>query len=218
MLGVEERTIVNEYLLSVFAYISSWDKHQDALILNINSLMAYIKTFEGDTLAEQTENLLLDAGVTAEEIQSIRDIMLGNVQVRDNTINCEENYEGMHFVTVKAYGRADEKFAVKNGVVMDAPYALDGNYAWTVDGAAYDFAQPVTKDMTITAVEKEIIEITVVASGLETVIVATAGEEIDFSQFAKEGYTYKVMNDKGDIITSLTATENCAISIIYFKN
>ena len=218
ILGVEERVIVNEYLLSVFGYISSWDKHQDALILNINSLMAYIKTFAGDTLAQQAENLLLDAGVTAEEIQSVRDIMLGKTQIIDNTVDCDVSYEGMHFVTVKSYGRADVNYAVKDKVALTEPYALDEDYAWTVNGAAYDFAQAITQDMTITAVEKEYIAITVVVSGEERVMKVVAGEEIDFSQFAKEGYTYKVMNAKGDIITSLTATQNCAVSIIYFKN
>ena len=217
-LGVDEKTIVNEYLLSAFGYLSSWDKHQDALIGNINSLMIYINSFEGATLADKAENLLLDAGVTAEEIQSVRDIMLGNVQVLDNTVDCDTSYEGMHFVTVKAYGHATQTFAVKNGVALNAPYTLDGDYTWTVNGEAYDFSQLITKDVTITAVEKEYIEITVMASGVETVIKVTAGEAIDFSQFAKEGYTYKVMNTKGDVITSLTATENCAVSILYFKN
>ena len=218
MLGVDQRTIVNEYFLSAFAYMSSWDKHQDALITNIESLMLYINTFEGETLAVKAENLLLDAGVTAEEIQSVRDIMLGNVQVIDNTVDCDTSYEGMHFVTVKSFGRTNQTFAVKNGAALTAPYALDGDYVWMVDGAAYDFAQPVTKDMTIVAVEKEYIEITVVVTGVETVLKATAGESVDFSQFAKEGYTYKVMDTQGDIITELTATENCAVSIIYFKN
>ena len=218
MLGVDEKTIVNEYLLSAFGYLSSWDKHQDALITNINSLMVYIKSFAGDTLAAQAENLLLDAGVTAEEIASVRNIMLGNVKVFDNTVECKVNYAGMSFVTVKAYGHATQTFAVKNGVALTAPYTLDGDYVWTANGAAYDFAQPITKDITITAVEQEYFEITVSVNGAETVIKVTEGEAVDFSQFAKEGYTYKVMNAKGDIITSLTATENCAISVIYFKN
>ena len=218
MLGVDEKTIVNEYLLSAFGYLSSWDKHQDALITNINSLMIYIKSFDGDTLAEKAENLLLDAGVTAEEIASVRNIMLGKVKVFDNTVECKVNYTGMSFVTVKAYGHATQTFAVKNGVALTAPYTLDGDYVWTANGAAYDFAQPITKDITITAVEQEYFEITVSVNGAETVIKVTEGEAVDFSQFAKEGYTYKVMNTKGDIITSLTATENCAISVIYFKN
>ncbi|MBE7080585.1 MAG: tyrosine-protein phosphatase [Clostridiales bacterium] len=218
LLGVEEQTIVNEYLLSAFAYISSWEKHQDALLGNINNLLTYVKTFEGETLAEKTENLLLDAGVTAEEIQSVRDIMLGKTKVMDNTVDCDVNYNGMHFVTVKSYGRAKETYAVKDGVVLTAPYALAEDEYWIVNGAEYDFTTPVTQDLTIGTAKKEYIKITVSASGTETIVKAVAGEAVDFVQFAKDGYTYKVMNAKGDIITSLTATEDCAISVLYIKN
>ena len=218
LLGVEEQTIINEYMLSVFAYTSCWYKGDEALFNNIKGLMTYIKTFEGETLSKQAENLLLDAGVTAAEIQSVKDIMLGKTQVHDNTVESSVSYEGMHFVTVKAYGHAKETYAVKGGVAIDAPYSLDENYFWAVDGAAYDFASPVTKDLTVTAQQKVYVEITVSALGEEQIIKGAAGEEVDFTQFAKEGYTYKVMNDKGDIITSLTVTESCSITIIYFKN
>ena len=216
LLGVDEQTIVNEYLLSAFGYISSWDKHQDALIGNINSLLTYMKGFEGATLAEKTENLLLDAGVTAEEIQSVRDIMLG--KSFDNTVDCDLDYSGMHFVTVKSYGRATETYAVKNGVALTAPYALGEDEYWTVNGAAYQFNTPVTQNLTIGTAKKEYIKITVSVSGSETVIKAVAGDKVDFVQFEKDGYTCKVMNAKGDIITSLTATEDCAISVLYIKN
>ncbi len=218
LLGVDERTIVNEYILSVFAYISSWNKTSDALIGNINGLMAYIKTLEGETLAEKAENLLLDAGVTAEEIQSVRDIMLGKTQVYDNTVDCDIDYEGMHFVTVKAYGHAKETYAVKDGVAIDAPYALDENSVWTVDGTEYDFSNPVTQDLTIMATEKEYVEVVVSVDRAETIIKAQTGDSIDFTQFAKDGYTYKVMKDNGDIITSLTVEKPCAVTIIYFKD
>ena len=58
----------------------------------------------------------------------------------------------------------------------------------------------------------------VCVDGAERVIKAQIGDTIDFTQFAKDGYTYKVMNDKGDIITSLTVGKPCAVTIIYFKN
>ena len=216
ILGVDEQTVVNEYMVSVFGAVSSFAKGSDALINNINSLMIYINTFAGETLAEKAEALLLDAGVTAEEIQSIRDIMLGDNY--DNTVEYTASYENMHFVTFKAYGHAKETYAVLDGVAIDAPYTLDENYFWAVDGIAYDFASPVTKDLTITAQQKVYVEITVSVLGEEQVIKGAAGEEVDFTKFTKEGYIYKVMNDKGDIITSLTVTEPCSITIIYFKN
>ena len=36
--------------------------------------------YEGDSFAEKTENYLLSIGITPEEIQSIRDIMLEEVK------------------------------------------------------------------------------------------------------------------------------------------
>ncbi len=218
LLGVDEQTIVNEYLLSVFAYISSWNKVSDALMVNIQGLMSYVKTFEGETLAEQAENLLLDAGVTAEEIQAVRDIMLGNTQVYDNTVECDVSYENMHFVTVKAYGYAREVWAVKDGVTFDMPFVLDEDSVWTVNGVAYDFSQPVTEDFTLQAAEQEYIKVLVSVDGAEVAIKAQAGDSIDFSQFAKDGYTYKIMDTEGNIISSLTVTKDCAVSVVYFKN
>ena len=218
LLGVDEQTIVNEYMLSVFGAPSSFAKGSDALINNINGLMVYINSFAGETLAQKAENLLLEAGVTAEEIQLVKDIMLGKTQVYDNTVESPVSYDGMHFVTVEAYGHAKQTYAVKDGVVLAAPYALSEEYVWMVDGVAYDFAQPVTQDLTITATEKEYVEITVSVSGEKQIIKATVGEVIDFAQFAKDGYTYKLMNDKGDIISSLTVSKPCAVTIIYFKN
>ena len=216
ILGVDEQTVVNEYMVSVFGAVSSFAKGSDALINNINSLMIYLNTFAGETLAEKAEALLLDAGVTAEEIQSVRDIMLGDNY--DNTVEYDASYENTHFVTFKAYGHAKETWAVKDGVAITAPYEIGEDFVWTVNGEAYDFSNPVTQDLTIKATEKEYVEVVVSVNGEETVIKAQTGDSIDFAQFAKEGYTYKVMNDKGDIIDSLTVEKPCAVTIIYFKN
>ena len=216
ILGVDEQTVVNEYMLSVFGAVSSFAKGSDALINNINNLMLYINTFAGETLAERAEALLLDAGVTAEEIQSVRDIMIGDNY--DNTIEYTALYENTHFVTFKAYGHAKQILAVKDGFTVESPYAIGDDCVWTINGEVYDFSKPVTQDLTIEATEKEYVKITVVVSGVERVIQVIAGDTVDFTQFAKEGYTYKVMNDKGDIITSLKAEKNCVITIIYIKN
>lgn len=216
VLGVDEQTVVNEYMVSVFGAVSSFAKGSDALINNINSLMIYLNTFAGETLAEKAEALLLDAGVTAEEIQSIREIMLG--ENYDNTVEYSSSYENTHFVTFKAYGHAKQIVAVKDGFAVEAPYALGNDFVWTADGEAYDFSKPVTQDMTIEATQKEYVEVLVCADGAEIIIKAQTGDSIDFTQFAKDGYTYKVMNDKGDIITSLTVEKPCAVTIIYCKN
>ncbi len=216
LLGVDEQTIVNEYMLSLFGAVSSFAKGGDALINNINGLMLYLNTFEGETLADKAEAFLLTAGVTAEEIQSVREIMLG--ENYNNVVEYTSAYENTHFVTFKAYGEAKQTLVAQDGATVDAPYAIGDDYVWMANGEAYDFTAPITEDLTIVAVKKETVAVVVMVDGNQQVIKAQVGDSIDFAQFAKDGYTYKVMNDKGDIIDALTVSAPCAISVLYFKN
>lgn len=69
LLGMSEEDLKLEYEFSLFyhGYVSSED---------LGRFIDQLKGYEGDTLREKTENYLLSIGVTAEEIQSIRDIFL----------------------------------------------------------------------------------------------------------------------------------------------
>ncbi|MBR2335296.1 MAG: tyrosine-protein phosphatase [Clostridia bacterium] len=79
LLGVEEEMLIREYLLSFNSVSGNSDGVPGSTMVNniksfINGLKAY-----GDsdaTLAEHTEAFLLEIGITAEEIQAIRDILL----------------------------------------------------------------------------------------------------------------------------------------------
>ena len=65
MLGVSEGHLANEYMLSVGAYGEQILMVRDGL-----------RTYEGATLQECAVAYLLDCGVTMEQIESIRDILL----------------------------------------------------------------------------------------------------------------------------------------------
>ena len=65
MLGVPEGYLANEYMLSYQAYGNDILKVRDAL-----------KTYGGATIQECAELYLLDCGVTMEQIESIREILL----------------------------------------------------------------------------------------------------------------------------------------------
>ena len=65
MLGVSEGNLANEYMLSVTAYGNDILKVRDAL-----------KTYGGSNIQECAEAYLLDCGVTMEQIESIRNILL----------------------------------------------------------------------------------------------------------------------------------------------
>jgi hypothetical protein len=82
LLGVDENTLMMEYELSVFSYwgTNGNTKYNNGLRKNIHDTYLYINNnYEGDTFSEKVEDFLLEIGVSAEEIASIKDIMLEEV-------------------------------------------------------------------------------------------------------------------------------------------
>ena len=83
LLGLDENTLMMEYGLSVFSYwgTNGSTKYNDGLRKNIHDTYLYIyNNYEGDSFSRKVENFLLEIGVTAEEIASIRSIMLEEVE------------------------------------------------------------------------------------------------------------------------------------------
>ena len=82
LLGVRINDLMKDYEFSVFSVTGTLDNAGiDAIRNNIKSTYDYIsENYEGGSFAEKTENYLLSIGITAEEIQSIRDIMLEEVK------------------------------------------------------------------------------------------------------------------------------------------
>ena len=83
LLGVDENTLMMEYELSVFSYwgTNGSSKYNTGLRTLIHDTYLYINNnYEGDTFSERVEDFLLEIGVTSEEIASIKDIMLEEVE------------------------------------------------------------------------------------------------------------------------------------------
>ena len=83
LLGLDENTLMMEYELSVFSYwgTNGGTKYNDGLRDMIHDTYLYINdNYEGDNFSEKVESFLLEIGVTAEEIASIRSIMLEEVE------------------------------------------------------------------------------------------------------------------------------------------
>ena len=79
LLGLDENTLMMEYELSVFSYWGTYDgtKYNNGLRNSIHDTYLYIaNNYEGDSFSEKVESFLLEIGVTLEEIDSIRTIML----------------------------------------------------------------------------------------------------------------------------------------------
>ncbi len=77
LLGVAERDLYIDYEISYFALDATNDKPSIAGKVNeFKSILTYLHTFKGETLAEKTANYLMTYGMTKEEIDTIRSIML----------------------------------------------------------------------------------------------------------------------------------------------
>ncbi len=72
LLGVPEDSLYMDYVFSNFGHISSMRKITEVT----EGYLTEINTFPGDTLQERIENYLLEIGVTKEETETIRNIMI----------------------------------------------------------------------------------------------------------------------------------------------
>lgn len=82
LVGVGKNDIMMDYELSIFSVTGTLDNASiEAIRSNIQATYNYLNsTYEGDSFAEKVENYLLTCGITAEEIQAIRDILLEEAQ------------------------------------------------------------------------------------------------------------------------------------------
>ena len=82
LIGVSKSDIMMDYEFSVFSVTGTLDNASISAIRgNIQATYKYISnTYEGETFAEKTANYLMSCGITAEEIQTIRDILLEEVE------------------------------------------------------------------------------------------------------------------------------------------
>lgn len=77
LLGVSEEYLYIDYETSYFALDATNDKPSIAAkITEFGSILKYLYTFEGETLADKTANYLMTYGMTQKEVDTIRSIML----------------------------------------------------------------------------------------------------------------------------------------------
>lgn len=72
LLGVSDEDLLKEYELSLTYY------GKRLSLESINGLASQIQQYSGETTQKKVENYLLGVGVTADELQSIRDILLSD--------------------------------------------------------------------------------------------------------------------------------------------
>ena len=75
LLGVSEKELIQDYEYTSFSTYG--ERNSKGGEYSFDKLLAAIKAYDGETLAEKVENYLLSAGVTATQIHNIKAIMLG---------------------------------------------------------------------------------------------------------------------------------------------
>lgn len=223
LLGASEEDAKKDYYTSMFATTGAWNKGQTAnQSIVVDNIFGYLNTFAGETLADKTASFLIGCGMTQEQIDDIRNIMVGAEGYEVETIKTfadTDNYEGYAFVTFENYGVKTQVSAVAIGEKAVAPYVLDEGYVWMANGEAFDFETAITSDMTITATQEEYCTVTVqpVAGGESYTVKVVKGGNFDFSTLAKDGYTVMVITENGEAVESYTVEQDCVLNVLYIK-
>ena len=73
--------LMKDYEISIFSVTGTLDNAGvESIRNNIKATYDYLNTFEGNNFSERVENYLLSIGITEEEIQTIRDLLLEEVK------------------------------------------------------------------------------------------------------------------------------------------
>ena len=82
LLGVSYEDLIHDYEFTSFSIYKERNSANGTKYgTNFHKFLNKLNTFEGATLSEKVESYLLSIGVTAQEIQNIKDIMLGETSV-----------------------------------------------------------------------------------------------------------------------------------------
>ena len=225
VLGYAENDITNDYFTSMFATTGAWSKETTftnySMIMNV---LSYLNSFEGETLADRAANYLItECEMSQEDIDAIRDIMTGKVEVEipaEKTVEDTDNYAEYSFVTFEKFGTAKVLTLVGANEKVTAPFEAGEGYVWMVDGQEYDFDAIVTKDMTVKAIKPITYEVTINATGAFTsqeTVTVSEGATFDLTSLEKSGYDCIVISDEGQVITELTVVENTTLNVIYLQ-
>ena len=230
--GASEEYILHDYYTSMWSLTGAYSK----TLNNLNYETVYqtiecLKEFGSGDLKTGAENFLLkrkdqitgeEVGLTKEEIQTIRDIWFGKIEVSNaiKTYKAADNYEGMALVKIKSLGHQDINMMVNKGHTISVPYQLDASYQWFVNGSLYDFKTPIKEDVIIYAdlVNQYLIVIHFIgANKNDDMLYLYEGTTLTLDKYEIKGYNMLAISDTGNEISKLEITRNAYINIIYSK-
>ncbi len=219
--GVDKEMILKEFMLSLYSVTGGYEKGNVVFYNRLMSYFNYFETnYEGSNLSEKVEKYLTDhTSVTHEDCENIRKILLGNIDTgfKPGKIN-NDPLTGLAKVTMRKFGESSVIKLVEPGTKLDNPHTV-GNGAWYYGDKLWDFdVDTVQNDMYLDYISKEKCKVSVRYSGIslpEDIIEVDYEEELDFSIFEKEGYTFKVYDDSYNPIESLVVTDDVSINVVY---
>ncbi len=231
LMGASKEYIIHDYYTSMWSVTGAYQKTVEDL--NYGTICQFINGLEslGSTLEEGAVNYLKQIeneetheliGLTAEEIQSIRDILSGKTEITHGVkpFKPEDNYEGKALVKFESIGNKDVGMMVDVGTTITAPYELKEGMTWYSNQEVFDFATPITDATYIYAdyLNEYAIRIHFVGIAREDEILNMLyGKSILLSDYGVDGYNMLVISDTGEEITKFTVRRDTVINILYTK-
>lgn len=219
--GVSEEATLKDFILSLFSVSGAYTKGNIDFYTRFNFIKNYLNdNYTGSNLSEKLEDYLVTkAGVTHEDCENVRKILLGDIDTgfKPGKVN-EDPLTGLVKVTMRKFGESSVIKLVEPGTKLDDPHTV-GNGAWYYGDKLWDFdVDTVQEDMYLDYISKDKCKVSVRYSGIELpddALDVDYNTILDFSMFEKEGYTFKVYDDSYNQIDSLVVTDDVSINVVY---
>ena len=220
--GVSEEATLKDFILSLFSTSGAYTKATLEFYKRYINIVNYLKTFEGDDLSDKVENYLVSmAGLTHEECQTIRHILLGQTDTGfvAGKVN-DESYTDLVKVTYRRYGETPIIKMVEKGTLLEKPN-ISGVGEWYNGEEIWDFANDtVNDDLYLDFISNDKLKVAIHYSGIDVtddMKDVSYHTNLDFTMFNKEGYSFKVYDDSFNELTSLLVEEDTTINVVYKK-
>ena len=218
--GVSEEAVLKELCLSLFSTVGALTKGHLELYNRYHRIRDYINTFDGDSIHEKLEDYLVKmTGVTHEECENIRKILLGDVEIdfKPGKVN-EDSYTDLARVSFRKYGETPIIKLVEVGSLLTKP-EIYGNGDWYYGDRVWDFEHDIVyENMNLDYLSNDKCKVAIHYSGIDLpddVLDVDYETILDFSIFDKDGYTYKVYDDSFNGINSLVVNSDVSINVVY---
>ncbi len=222
--GVSLESALKEFCLSLFSASGANIKGNIAYYNVFNNIVKYIDdTYDGDNLSKKIEDYLVTkAGVTHEDCENIRGILLGDIDT--GFVPGEINpapYTDLARVTFRRHGEANVIKMVEVGSLLEKPEST-GNGEWKRGNDTWDFDHDVVSgDMYLDYVANDKCKVLVSFTGVDLpdlVIDVTVNTYLDYSLFEKEGYTFKVYDSSYNRLEICLVSEDMIINVVYLPS